>query len=111
MGCLYLMQAARAPNPAVAQEKANQGIQLLIEQTRTQGDESSYPYHAYLTHVSRWYEVAGTLISQNEWEALRRISTEAKKTFPRDDMIHSAALLVERRYLQRVVVDKPEEPV
>lgn len=108
LGCLYLMQATRSLNPATAIERANDGKSLLIEQIHTHGDEDSYPYHAYLTHVCRWYERAGSLISQKDWEELRRVGTEAQKKYARDDMIRKAALEVERQYLLRVAKDEGE---
>jgi hypothetical protein len=109
MGCLYLIQAARSPNPTAVQERANRGIELLSEQIKTKGDDNSYPYHAYLTHVSRWYESAASLIAETDWASLRRIAVEAVKKYPRDDMIRDVDRLVERRYLLRAVVDAPSE--
>jgi hypothetical protein len=79
LGCLRLLQAAKAPNPAISVDRANEGIALLTEQIQTKGDENSYPYHAYLVYVCRWYQRAGTLISQKEWEKLRSIGKEAQK--------------------------------
>ncbi|MBW3599971.1 MAG: ATP-binding protein [Planctomycetes bacterium] len=106
LGCLHLLQASTAPNPAAVLERANSGIDFLLEQIRTHGDENSYPYHAYLVYVCRWYRRADNLISQKQWEGLRQIGTEAIKKFPRDDMVKDATNEVERQYLLRVAVDR-----
>ena len=63
-GCLCLLQATRAGNPAASVARAKEGIELLSEQIRVEGDENSSPYHAYLVYVTRWYVKAGKLISQ-----------------------------------------------
>ncbi|MGC3972223.1 MAG: hypothetical protein QM775_34240 [Pirellulales bacterium] len=107
LGCLCLLKAVRAPNPAFAIEQAHKGIELLMEQIRTKGDENSYPYHAYLIHVTRWYQRAGTLITQAEWEGLRAIGKEARNKYSRDDMIRDAIKETERQYMLKAAVDKP----
>lgn len=106
MGCLNLMQAVRLTNVIAAKEKADRGVDLLREQIFTHGDENSYPYHAYLVHVCRWYQTAGDTISDKQWEALRAVGTEAEKKYPRDDMIRDAVREVERQYLLRVSVER-----
>lgn len=105
LGCLYLMQAARADNSAAAAERANNGISLLTEQIYSKGDVDSYPYHAYLVHVCRWYQRAGTIITQRQWERLRDLGREAERKYPRDDMIRAAVKEVERQYMMRAAVD------
>jgi hypothetical protein len=106
MGCLYLMQALRSTNAVAAKERADRGIALLLEQIQTQGDVNSYPYHAYLVHVCRWYQKAGRAIEDKEWERLRSIAAEAEKKYPRDDMIRDARKEVDRQYLLRLAVDR-----
>lgn len=108
LGCLRLLQAAKSPNPVILQERANEGITLLTEQIQTKGDENSYPYHAYLVYVCRWYQRAGTLISQQEWEKLRSVGKEATKKYPRDDMVTTAVSEVERQYMLRVAIDRTD---
>ncbi|MCI0379588.1 MAG: SIR2 family protein [Gemmataceae bacterium] len=103
LGIIYLMQAAKSSNSVSAQERANEGIGLLTAQIRERGDSDSYPYAAYLTHVVRWYQAAGRLISPNEWEALRRVGQEASKKYPKDEIVKKAVQDVERLYLMRAV--------
>lgn len=109
LGCLRLLQAAKSVNPATSVDRANEGIALLNEQIRTKGDENSYPYHAYLVYVVRWYQRAGSLISQKEWEHLRNLGKEAIRKYPRDDMVTAAVNEVERQYMLRVAVDRTDQ--
>lgn len=106
LGCLNLMKATQSSNPVIAIDQANEGIDLLREQMHAEGDHDSYPYHAYLVYVTRWYRKAGTMVSQGEWEELRAIGSEATRKYPRDDMIRDAVNEVERQYLLRVAVDR-----
>ncbi len=106
LGCLYLMKATASFNPATSGEQATKGIELLNEQIQNEGDYDSYPYHAYLVYVTRWYQKASTMISQKQWEDLRRVGNEARRKYPRDDMIRDAANEVERQYMLRVAVDR-----
>lgn len=108
LGCLCLMKATRSANPATAIDQAEKGIELLKEQMRAEGDHDSYPYHAYLVYVTRWYQKARTLISQKQWEELRTVGTEARRKYPRDDMVRDAANEVERQYLLRAAVDRAD---
>ena len=105
MGCLYLMQAVRLINIIAATDKAGRGIELLWEQICDRGDDNSYPYHAYLIHVCRWYQKAGDTIADKKWEA-SAVGTEAEKKYPRDDMIRDAVREVERQYLMRITVER-----
>jgi hypothetical protein len=106
LGIIYLMQAARSSNAITAKEIADDGIGLLTTQIRERGDYDSYPYSAYLTYVVRWYEAAGTLITSNEWEALRKVGLEATRKYPKDDVVKEAAKEVEKLYMMRAV--KPD---
>lgn len=108
LGILYLLQARDSLNPAAGQTKASEGMRLLMEQIRGRGDYDAYPYHAYLTHVSRWYMHAGNLIPQEDWEALRKVGTEARAKHRMDDGIRAAADEVEFSYLRRLI--KAESP-
>jgi len=104
LGILYIKQAIKHKNPVTIQDKANEGIKLLEEQIRIRGDYDSYPYAAYLEHVSRWYCHAGkSLISSDHWDGLRQMSSEASRKYPREEYIIKAYDKVERRYLSRVV--------
>jgi hypothetical protein len=103
-GILYLLKALSSENPASMIAKAKEGMAILIQQIRELGDHDSYPYHAYLTQVSRWYATAGSIIPQSDWEELRSIANEARSKYRLDDGIRDAANDVERKYLLRVVV-------
>ncbi|MBN1787045.1 MAG: SIR2 family protein [Sedimentisphaerales bacterium] len=104
MGMLYLKQAIKSRNPGAMKKKADEGIKLLIEQIKNRGDSDSYPYTAYLGHVSRWYTRAGkSLISSEEWEELRQISSEALRKYPRDEYVIDADKKVNKRYLSRAI--------
>ena len=104
LGILYIKQAMKHRNPVAVKDKADEGIKILIGQIRVRGDYDSYPYAAYLGHVSRWYCHAGrSLISSDDWEELRQISSEALKKYPREEYIIEACNKVESRYLSRVV--------
>jgi tetratricopeptide (TPR) repeat protein len=104
MGILYIKQAIKHRNPVAMKNKADEGIKLIMEQIRSRGDYDSYPYAAYLNHVSRWYLHAGkSLISSDDWEKLRQISSEALRKYPREKYIIEAYDKVEKRYLSRVV--------
>ena len=75
-GILYLMQATSSEFPVTMLSRAQEGMDILLDQIRQRGDHDSYPYHAYLTHVGRWYTHADALISQTEWEKLRLVGKE-----------------------------------
>jgi tetratricopeptide (TPR) repeat protein len=106
LGCLCLMKATQSLNPVTAVDQANKGIELLREQIQAEGDDDSYPYHAYLVYVTRWYQKANTMISQKQWEDLRVVGNEARRKYPRDDMVRDASNEVERQYMLRVAVDR-----
>ena len=53
LGILYLVQASTSDNAGAMQTRAEQGMDVLMDQIKTRGDYDSYPYHAYLTHVAR----------------------------------------------------------
>jgi len=106
LGCLCLMKATQSFNPMAAVDQANRGVELLKEQMHAEGDYDSYPYHAYLVYVTRWYQKANTMISQKQWESLRAVANEAHRKYPRDDMVRDATNEVERQYLLRVAVDR-----
>lgn len=104
LGVLYLMQAQTSEHPAAMMKTAEDGMELLREHMLKRGDHDSYGHHAYLTHVTRWYEAAGDLITTEEWEALRKVASEARKHYALDDNIREAADEVEHAYLRRLVV-------
>jgi hypothetical protein len=104
---LVLTQASRIHPPTVGVERANQGMNLLQDLIRRRGDHDSYPYVAYLDYVTRWYVHAGKLISDNEWEAIRKVGKEAERKFPLEEMLREAIQKVERAYLFRIVREKP----
>jgi hypothetical protein len=110
LGILYLIQAQASENPAAMQTKAEEGMELLSDQIHSRGDEDSYPYHAYLTHVTRWYEKAGDLITQEQWEVLRKIGSEAKAKYRLDDGILAAQKNVEFIYMRRGLGRGPTSP-
>jgi len=102
-GILYLMQATGSEFPVTMLSRAQEGMDILLDQIRQRGDHDSYPYHAYLTHVGRWYTHADALISQTEWEKLRLVGKEALNKYRLDDNIMAAAKEIEQRYLRRAV--------
>jgi tetratricopeptide (TPR) repeat protein len=104
LGVLYLLQARTSDNPAAMVAKAGEGMDLLRDQMLYRSDEDSYPYHAYLTHVSRWYEAAGKVITLEEWEALRKVGDEARAKYRLDDRILEAVHDIETLYLRRGIV-------
>jgi hypothetical protein len=106
MGVLYLLQALDSDNVDVGHDKARHGIEQLEEQILARGNEDSYPYHAYLTYVGRWYAKKGTAVSDAEWEALRAVGREAKGKYRLDDGIRDVVKEVETAYLKRVVAQK-----
>ncbi len=103
LGCLSLLQATRAFDPAAATEKADKGIELLQLQIAQHGDVNSYPYHAYLIHVTRWYQKLGRLVAADQWEALRAVGKDATRKYPGDKMVKDAVQELERQYLLRTV--------
>jgi hypothetical protein len=105
-GILHLMRAAAASQPKIAMEEALNGLKLLKDQIVARGSIDSHPYGAYLTYVARWYQKAGELISQAEWEALRQIAADAKRKYPEDEVIQKASEEVTRLYMMRAVKDK-----
>lgn len=109
MGVLHLQRALRAQNPAIEIERATEGIRVLREQIWEYGDRDAYPYHAYLIHVSRWYQRAKNLISDKEWDELIAVQKEAQAKYKRDDMILEAVKEVDRAYLMRAVKDDSGE--
>jgi len=104
LGILYIRQAIEHENPVAIKDKADEGIRLLKEQIDNRGSYDSYPYAAYLEHVSHWYLKAGkSIISSDDWDELRKISSEALRNYPREDYIIAASEKVENRYLSRVI--------
>jgi tetratricopeptide (TPR) repeat protein/GTPase SAR1 family protein len=101
LGVLYLLQAQSSENPAAMVAKADEGMDILREQMLHRSDDDSYAYHAYLTHVSRWYDIAGDVITLEEWEALRKVGNEARAKYRLDDRILEAANELETLYLRR----------
>lgn len=104
---LFLTQASRIDPPALGVGRANQGIQILQDLIRKRGDHDSYSYGGYLEYVTRWYVHAGRMITDNEWEALRKVAREAEKKYPLEEMIREVGQKVERAYMFRVVKEKP----
>lgn len=111
LGCLYLLQAQRAANPVAMAERAEEGRRLLLDQIHQSGDRNSYGYHAYLTHVGRWYAKARDIISDKAWDDLLNISREAVSKYRRDDLVLEARNEVEKLYLQRAVKTELAEHV
>lgn len=104
MGILFIKQAIKHGNPVAMKDKADEGINILMEQIRSRGDHDSYPYAAYLGHVSRWYLHAGkSLISSDDWDELLQISSDALEKYPREEHIIEAHDKVKRRHLLKVV--------
>jgi hypothetical protein len=91
----------------VAVDRANQGIDILHDLIRRRGDYDSYPYGGYLEYVTRWYVHAGKVISDSEWEALRKVAAEAVRKYELEEMIRESCQKVERAYLFRIVQNKP----
>jgi hypothetical protein len=71
------------------------------------GDTDPQAYGGYLKYALRWYIHAGDLISQREWEALRRTASEAKAKHWREDIMAESAAKVEKAYLLRAVSKAP----
>ncbi|MBL8818728.1 MAG: SIR2 family protein [Planctomyces sp.] len=103
LGCLYLVAAQRAENPVAVVARAEEGRQLLLEQIRLHGDENSYGYHAYLTHVGRWFAKARNQISDSQWDDLLAIAREATAKYGRDELIREARKEIDRQYMLRAV--------
>jgi hypothetical protein len=106
-GILYLTQASRISPATVALDRAHQGMSLLQSLILNRGDYDSYAYGAYLEYVTRWYAHAGKIVTDNEWEALRRLATEATRKYPLEDAILQVQSKIERAYMFRIVKDKP----
>ncbi len=107
MGLLQLLKATRGDNPVFEKDRAAEGIRTLQQQIYNRGDEDSYPFHAYLVHVSRWYAKAGKLTTDKEWEDLRAVGKLAMAKYGREQMVVDATREVERLYMLRAVVSAP----
>jgi hypothetical protein len=104
-GILYILQAIGS-NPAIlGAERAKQGIILLESLIQERGDIDSYSYNGYTEYIMRWYVHAGALVSNQEWESLRKIAQLATKKFARDEMARENRDKIERAYLMRLVKD------
>ena len=104
-GILYLMQASATTPAHLAVERANEGIDLLSELIQERGDIDSYPFNGYTEYVTRWYVHARDIVSDNEWEALRKTAELACAKYSLDDMARGNRQKVERAYLMRLVRD------
>ena len=102
-GILYLMQACRTQPALVAKERAAEGIKILTEMILERGDIDSYPYNGYLEHVTRWYIHARELVSDQEWDELKKVAQLAAKKYPMNELVREARDKVERAYLLRFV--------
>lgn len=106
LGILYLLQATSAANPIAMHQRAQQGIDILADQIKVRGSYDSYTYHAYVTHVGRWYAKLGKdNVSGREWEALRAVGREAREKYRLDENVTAAVKEMETLYLRRAIVN------
>ena len=103
LGILYLMQACRTVPATLGSERAEAGIKLLTEMIYERGDIDSYPYTGYMNHVTRWYLHATGLISNAQWDDLKRLGQQAAKKYPLDDVVLESRDRVEHAYLLRLI--------
>lgn len=105
-GILYLMQTCQCQPISLGKERAEDGIKILQGLIRERGDTDAYPYTGYMDYVTRWYVAAGELVSNDEWDDLKKAAQLAAKKYPMEDMVLEGRNKVERAYLMRVVTDR-----
>lgn len=103
LGHLYLKKAVHAGTPTEAWEYRRHGSEILERQMDI-GD-TPYPFHIYCSQRLAWMRTWSLESGQRleEMEHLEKVARQGKETFPRNKMLKSLYIHVQRAYLELAV--------
>ncbi len=76
-----------------------------------ESNKLEYPYVAYLEYMARWYIIARHQTTEQQWQALKYVASDAREKYRLDTRVQLATSRVDKAYLVRLTPDEDVDRV